>query len=57
MNYYAEIDAQLILNIETETKDDAICYIQERLAEMSENYDIKMRYRINFVNEEGEDEE
>ncbi|WP_165381786.1 hypothetical protein [Avibacterium paragallinarum] len=57
MNYYAEIDAQLILNIEAETKDDAICYIQERLAEMSENYDIRMRYRINFVNEEGEDEE
>ncbi|WP_410685670.1 hypothetical protein [Avibacterium paragallinarum] len=57
MNYYAEIDAQLILNIEAETKDDAICYIQERLAEMSENYDIKMRYRINFVNEEGDDEE
>ncbi|MFQ1046612.1 hypothetical protein [Avibacterium paragallinarum] len=57
MNYYAEIDAQLILNIEAETKDEAICYIQERLAEMSENYDIKMRYRINFVNEEGEDEE
>ncbi|WP_336369028.1 hypothetical protein [Avibacterium paragallinarum] len=57
MNYYAEIDVTLTLGIEAETKDDAICYIQERLAEMSENYDIKMRYRINFVNEECDDEE
>ncbi|CDF98172.1 hypothetical protein [Avibacterium paragallinarum] len=57
MNYHAEIDVKLTLGIEAETKDDAICYIDQLLEEIHEGYAIGLKYRINFVNEEGEDEE
>ncbi|MCW9710885.1 hypothetical protein L5B71_08555 [Avibacterium sp. 21-586] len=57
MNYYAEIDAHLSLDMEAETKDDAICYIQELLNEISDWSGIDIKYRINFVNEECDDEE
>ncbi|WP_410681634.1 hypothetical protein [Avibacterium paragallinarum] len=57
MNYHAEIDVKLTLGVEAETKDEAICYIHQLLEEIHEGYAIGLKYRINFVNEEGEDEE
>ncbi|RZN71723.1 hypothetical protein [Avibacterium paragallinarum] len=57
MNYHAEIDVKLTLGIEAETKDDAICYIDQLLEEIHEGYAIGLKYRINFVNEECDDEE
>lgn len=54
--YEAEIDAHLIASISAESKKDAECYLRETLAEISEFYGIDIKYRINFITEEKDDE-